>query len=68
VDVKDLIAAIQRAVTKDTHDLASEARLAEVQRRVGLLTPREVEVFAHVVSVAELVRLADGASVTVSKT
>jgi FixJ family two-component response regulator len=101
VDVKDLIAAIQRAVTRDRHDLASEARLAEVQRRVGLLTPREVEVFAHVVtgmlnkqigvalgigektvkvhrarvmekmqagSVAELVRLADGASVTAPKT
>ena len=101
VDVQDLIDAIQRAVTKDKHDLASEARLAEVQRRVGLLTPREVEVFAHVVtgmmnkqigtslgigektvkvhrarvmenmrvgSVAELVRLADGASVTVAKT
>jgi len=101
VDVKDLIAAIQRAVTRDRHDLASEAHLAEVQRRVGLLTPREAEVFAHVVtgmmnkqigtslgigektvkvhrarvmekmqagSVAELVRLADGASVTVAKT
>jgi FixJ family two-component response regulator len=50
VDVQDLIDAIQRAVTKDKHDLASEARLAEVQRRVGLLTPREVEVFAHVVT------------------
>ncbi|HTG10758.1 MAG TPA: LuxR C-terminal-related transcriptional regulator, partial [Candidatus Eisenbacteria bacterium] len=101
VDVQDLIDAIQRAVTRDRHDLASESRLAEVQRRVGLLTPREVEVFAHVVtgmlnkqigaalgigektikvhrarvmekmqagSVAELVRLADGASVTAPKT
>jgi len=101
VDVQDLIDAIQRAVTKDKHDLASEARLAEVQRRVGLLTPREVEVFAHVVtgmmnkqvgaalgigektvkvhrarvmenmrvgSVAELVRLADWASVTTPTT
>jgi FixJ family two-component response regulator len=101
VDVQDLIDAIQRAVTRDKHDLASEARLAEVHRRVGLLTPREVEVFAHVVtgmlnkqigvalgigektvkvhrarvmekmqagSVAELVRLADGASVTAPKT
>ena len=101
VDVQDLIDAIQRAVTRDKHDLASEVRLAEVHRRVGLLTPREVEVFAHVVtgmlnkqigvalgigektvkvhrarvmekmqagSVAELVRLADGASVTAPKT
>jgi FixJ family two-component response regulator len=101
VDVQDLIDAIQRAVTRDRHDLASEVRRAEVHRRVGLLTPREVEVFAHVVtgmlnkqigvalgigektvkvhrarvmekmqagSVAELVRLADGASVTAPKT
>ena len=101
VDVEDLIDAIQRAVTRDKHDLASEARRAEVHRRVGLLTPREVEVFAHVVtgmlnkqigvalgigektvkvhrarvmekmqagSVAELVRLADGASVTAPRT
>jgi FixJ family two-component response regulator len=101
VDVQDLIDAIQRAVTRDRHDLASETRLAEVHRRVGLLTPREVEVFAHVVtgmlnkqigvalgigektvkvhrarvmekmqagSVAELVRLADGVSVTAPRT
>jgi FixJ family two-component response regulator len=100
VDVQDLIDAIQRAVTRDKHDLASEARLAEVHRRVGLLTPRETEVFALVVtgmlnkqiavalgigektvkvhrarvmekmragSVAELVRLADEAGVTVPK-
>src|SRR5512132_4278410 len=46
VDAKDLIAAIQRAVTRDEHDRAAEARRAEVQRRVGKLTPRETEVFA----------------------
>ena len=101
VDVKDLIAAIRRAVTRDTHERASETRLAEVKRRVGMLTAREVEVFARVVtgmlnkqigaalgigektvkvhrarvmekmqagSVAELVRLADEAGVTVPKT
>jgi len=100
VDVEDLIAAIHRAVTRDEHDRASEARLAEVRRRVGMLTAREVEVFARVVtgmlnkqigaalgigektvkvhrarvmekmragSVAELVRLADEAGVTVPK-
>jgi FixJ family two-component response regulator len=98
VDVQDLIAAIQRAVTRDEHDRASETRLAEVRRRVGMLTAREIEVFARVVtgmlnkqigaalgigeksvkvhrarvmekmqagSVAELVRLADEAGVTV---
>jgi FixJ family two-component response regulator len=101
VDAKDLIAAIQRAVTRDEHDRVTEARRAEVQRRVGKLTPRETEVFALVVtgmlnkqvgaalgigektvkvhrarvmekmragSVAELVRLADEAGVTVPKT
>ncbi len=100
VDVQDLIAAIQRAVTRDEHDRVTEARLAEVRRRVGMLTAREVEVFARVVtgmlnkqigaalgigektvkvhrarvmekmqagSVAELVRLADEAGVTVPK-
>jgi FixJ family two-component response regulator len=101
VDARDLIAAIQRAVTRDEHDRAAEARRAEVQRRVGMLTPRETEVFARVVTgmlnkqvaaalgvaektvkvhrarvmekmqagtVAELVRLADEAGVTVPKT
>jgi FixJ family two-component response regulator len=98
VDVKDLIAAIQRAVTRDEHERTSETRLAEIRRRVDLLTTRETEVFALVVtgmpnkqigavlgigektvkvhrarvmekmqagSVAELVRLADEAGVTV---
>ena len=98
VDVKVLIAAIQRAVTRDVHERASETRLAEIKRRVAMLTTREAEVFARVVtgmlnkqigavlgigektvkvhrarvmekmqagSVAELVRLADEAGVTV---
>jgi FixJ family two-component response regulator len=98
VDVEDLIAAIQRAVTRDAHERASETRLADLRRRVETLTAREVEVFARVVtgmlnkqigaalgigektvkvhrarvmekmqagSVAELVRLADEAGVTV---
>ena len=98
VDVRDLIAAIQRAMTRDEHERAGETRLAEVRRRVDTLTPRETEVFARVVtgmlnkqigaalgigektvkvhrarvmekmqagSVAELVRLADEAGVTV---
>lgn len=50
VDAKDLIAAIQRAVTKDERDRATEVRRAEIQRRVRLLTPRETEVFALVVT------------------
>jgi FixJ family two-component response regulator len=101
VDAQDLIAAIQRAVTRDEHDRATEARRTEIHRRVSMLTPRETEVFALVVtgmlnkqsaaalgigektvkvhrarvmekmragSVAELVRLADEAGVTVPKT
>jgi FixJ family two-component response regulator len=40
VDTQDLIAAIQRAVTRDEHDRATETRLAEIQQRVSVLTPR----------------------------
>jgi FixJ family two-component response regulator len=98
VDVQDLIGAIRRAVTRDGRERISETRLAEIRRRVELLTAREAEVFARVVtgmlnkqigaalgigektvkvhrarvmekmqagSVAELVRLADEAGVTV---
>lgn len=101
VDDRALIAAIQRAVTRDKHDRATKAHRAAIQQRVSVLTPRELEVFALVVtgmlnrqiaaalgigektvkhhrgrvmkklragSVAELVRLADEAGVTVPKT
>ena len=50
VDDHALIAAIQRAVTRDKHDRAVEGRRAAIQRRVRLLTPREIEVFALVVT------------------
>jgi FixJ family two-component response regulator len=50
VDVKDLLAAIQRCVTKDAQDLGAEARVAEIRERVKTLTPRETEVFALVVT------------------
>ena len=50
VDVRDLIAAIRRAMTRDEHERASEIRLAEVRRRVAMLTARETEVFARVVT------------------
>jgi FixJ family two-component response regulator len=97
---KDLLEAIQRAVTKDRRELGAEARSDEIQERVKLLTPRESQVFALVVtgmlnkqialelgigektvkvhrarvmekmragSLAELVRLADGAGIIVTK-
>ncbi len=50
VDVKDLLAAIQRAVAKDVEELGAEARVAEIRERVKTLTPRETEVFALVVT------------------
>jgi FixJ family two-component response regulator len=50
VDAQDLIVAIQRAVTRDELDRVAEARRTEIQRRVSLLTARETEVFALVVT------------------
>ena len=50
VDDTDLLKAIQRAVAKDTKDLGREAGVAEIQGRAKLLTAREAEVFALVVT------------------
>jgi FixJ family two-component response regulator len=50
IDATDLIAAIQRALAKDTRDSGIEARVAEIRRRLGRLTARETEVFALVVT------------------
>jgi FixJ family two-component response regulator len=47
---KDLLDAIARAVAKDTRDLGMEARDDEIRGRVKLLTPRESQVFALVVT------------------
>jgi FixJ family two-component response regulator len=47
---KDLLEAVQRAVAKDARDLGTEARTGEVQKRVNLLTPRQRQVFALVVT------------------
>jgi FixJ family two-component response regulator len=49
-DVDNLLEAIQRAVAKDVKDLTEEGRTAEILERVKLLTPRETEVFALVVT------------------
>ncbi len=49
-DDRDLLNAIGRAVAKDVGDLGREAGITEIQKRVGLLTPRETEVFALVVT------------------
>jgi FixJ family two-component response regulator len=49
-DVENLLEAIQRAVTKDVKDLGEEGRTDEAVERVKLLTPRETEVFALVVT------------------
>ena len=50
VDDEDLLASIDRALAKDVRDLDEEARVADVRSRVALLTPRETEVFALVVT------------------
>jgi FixJ family two-component response regulator len=50
VDAKDLIAAVQRCLEKSAQDLSAETRVTDVQRRVKLLTAREMEVFALVVT------------------
>ena len=50
VDATDLLAAVQRCLVKSAQDLSAETRVTEVQRRVKLLTAREVEVFALVVT------------------
>jgi len=50
VDAQDLLEAIQRAVAKDAQDLGTEARIAKIQERVKMLTARETEVFALVVT------------------
>jgi FixJ family two-component response regulator len=50
VDDKDLLAAIERCVARDMQDLGAEARVTEIQERVQMLTPRETEVFAFVVT------------------
>jgi FixJ family two-component response regulator len=47
---KDLLDAIARAVAKDTRDLGTEARDDEIRGRLKLLTPRESQVFALVVT------------------
>jgi FixJ family two-component response regulator len=47
---EDLLNAIRRAVAKDTRDLGTEAREDEIRGRVKLLTPRESQVFALVVT------------------
>ena len=50
VDGKDLLAAVQRCVAKSAQDLSIAARVTEVQQRVKMLTSREMEVFALVVT------------------
>ncbi len=49
-DAKALLKAVQRCVTKDAQDLGEEARVTEIQERVKILTRRETEVFALVVT------------------
>lgn len=45
-----LLAAIARAVAKDAADRSEEMRLAEIRQRVEMLTVRQSQVFARVVT------------------
>jgi len=47
---KELLNAVQRAVAKDVEDRNAEARAAEVAERAKKLSPREMQVFALVVT------------------
>ena len=47
---EQLLAAIDRALAKDVEDLGEETRVEDVRKRVRLLTSRETEVFALVVT------------------
>src|SRR5688572_21875435 len=49
VNDEDLIAAVQRAIARSRHAQSEAAVRAEIERRVGTLTPREREVMALVV-------------------
>jgi len=49
-DKTALLDAIARALAKDTRERATEARIGDIQARAKLLTPRERQVFALVVT------------------
>jgi FixJ family two-component response regulator len=49
-DVEQVLEAVERAVTKDVKDAGDAALTEAVRERVKLLTPRETEVFALVVT------------------
>jgi FixJ family two-component response regulator len=50
IDRQALLAAIARAVAKDAADLSEELRIADIRERVRMLTVRETQVFALVVT------------------
>ena len=50
VDDNDLLAAIRNAFAKDLMLRSARAEVAEIERRLATLTPREREVLAHIVS------------------
>lgn len=50
VDAEDLLAAVERCLAKSAQERSAEARVSEVRQRVKLLTAREMEVFALVVT------------------
>ena len=49
-EARDLLAAVRRAIKKDTLAKQQKAARADLQRRVEALTPREHEVFRWVIT------------------
>ena len=50
VDKQELLGAIERAMTKARQTRREQARIADIRDRIKMLTPREAEVFALVVT------------------
>ncbi|MGB8340799.1 MAG: response regulator [Chthoniobacterales bacterium] len=50
VNDEDLLAAVRRAVIRDRRSRRSQAELESIRARLATLTPREREVFEHVVT------------------
>ncbi|MCE9604910.1 MAG: response regulator [Planctomycetia bacterium] len=50
VNDDDLLKAIRTALAKDQHDRQNRDEVAEIDRRLATLTPREREVLEHVIS------------------
>ena len=67
VNDRTLLDAIHTALELDRTDRSRQASLGEIRRRMGTLTPREMDVFAHVIA-GKLNKQIAGSLGTVEKT